>query len=72
MDEAAAQMRVGRRLLGATNTVAVQGDLGWRKLEERREEMKVLSGKGLEGMEESQLVKMVVEKLDRGIGWWEE
>ena len=32
-----AQMRVGRRLL----EVAVQGDLEWRKLEERREEMKV-------------------------------
>ena len=38
-----AQMRVGRRLLGASNTeagVVVQGDLGWRKLEERREEIK--------------------------------
>ena len=33
---------------GACNTVAglaVQGDLGWRKLKERREEMKVLFGK---------------------------
>ena len=40
----------------ASNTlaaVAVQGDLGWRKLVERREEMKVLFGKRLEGMEES-------------------
>ena len=40
-----AQMRVGRRLLGESNTVAgvvVQGDLEWRKLEE---EMKVLFGK---------------------------
>ena len=56
-------MRVGRRLLGASNTVArvaVQGDLGWRK---RREEMKVLFGKRFEGMKESRLVKMVVEKL---------
>ena len=47
-----AQMRVGRRLLGASNTVAgmaVQGDLGWKKLEERREEMKVLFGKRLKG-----------------------
>ena len=38
---------VVRRLLGANNTVvgvAVQGDLGWRKLEERREEMKVVFG----------------------------
>ena len=70
-------MRVGRRLLGASNTVAgvaVQGDPGWRKLVERREEMKVLFGKRLEGMEERQLVKMVVGKLgeDRGTGWWEE
>ena len=51
-----AQRRVGRRLLGATNTVAgvaVPRDLGWRKLEERREETKVLFGKRLEGMEES-------------------
>ena len=50
-----AQMRVGRRLLGASNTiagVAVQGNLGWRKLVERREEMKVLFGK-IQGMEES-------------------
>ena len=71
-----AQMRVGRQLLGARNTVAgvaVQGDLGWRKLEEKREEMKVVFGKRLERMEESRLVKMVVEKLreDGGIGWWE-
>ena len=36
-------MGVGRRLLGSSNTVAgvaVQEDLGWRKVEERREEMK--------------------------------
>ena len=40
-----AQMRVGRRLLGESSTVAgeaVQGDLEWRKLEEKREEMKVV------------------------------
>ena len=38
-------MRVGRRLLGASNTeagVAVERDLGWRKLEERRKEMNVV------------------------------
>ena len=70
-------MRVGSRLLGARNTVAglaVQGGLGWRKLEERREEMKVLFGKRLEGMEESRQVKMVVEKprVDGRIVRWEE
>ena len=51
-----AQMRVTRRLLVANNTVAevkLQGDLGWRKLEERKEEMKVLFGKRLKGVEES-------------------
>ena len=61
-----AQMRVGKRFLGASNTVAgvaVQGHPGWRKLEERREEMKVLFGKRLERLEESRLVKMVVEKV---------
>ena len=41
----------------------MQVDLGWRK---RMEEMKVLFGKRFEGMEESQLVKMVVEKLRVG------
>ena len=44
----------GRRLLGASNTVAgvaVQGDLGWRKLEESREKMKVMFGKRLEVLE---------------------
>ena len=49
------QMRVGRRLLGASNIVAevaVQRELGWRKLEERREEMKMLFGKsGRDGRE---------------------
>ena len=46
---------MGKRLLGASNIVAiveVQGDLGWRK-QERWEEMIVLFGKILEEMEES-------------------
>ena len=61
-----AEMTVGRRLLESSSTVAevaVQGDLGWKKFEQRMEEMKVLFGKILEGMEESRLVKMMVEKL---------
>ena len=37
--------------------MAVQGDLGWKKLEERREEMKVMFGKRLEVLEEGKLVK---------------
>ena len=55
------QMKMCRRLVGANNTVsgvAVQGDLGWRKLEERREEMKVMLGKRLEVLEEEKLVKI--------------
>ena len=43
-NQESAQMRVGRRFWGESNRVAemaVQGDLGWRKLEEKREEMKV-------------------------------
>ena len=42
------QMRVGRSLLGASNTVAgvvVLRDLGWRTLGERKEE-KILNGRG--------------------------
>ena len=68
-----AQMKVDRTLLGQVIST-VQGELGWRKLEERRKDMKALFCKRLEAMEESQLVKMVVEKLreDGGIGWWEE
>ena len=41
----------------------MQEYLGWRKLEERGEEKKVLFGKRLEGMDDSQLLKAVVEKL---------
>ena len=54
----AVQDKVGRRLLGASRTVAgvaVRGDLGWRKLEERREAKKLLYGKRLEGLEDSRL-----------------
>ncbi len=54
-----AQTKMGRRLLGASNTVAgvaVQGDLGWRMLG-RREGMKVMSGKRFELLEEDRWVK---------------
>ena len=73
----AVQDKVGRRLLGASRTVAgvaVRGDLGWRKLEERREAKKLLYGKRLEGLEDSRLVKAVAEKLKEAgnVGWGEE
>ena len=44
----AVQERVGRKLLGASRTVAgaaIREDLGWKRLEERREEKKVLYGR---------------------------
>ncbi len=47
-----AQMSIGWRLLGASNTVAevaMQGDPGWRKPENRREEMKILFGREWKG-----------------------
>ena len=53
-------MKMVRRLLGASNTVAgvaVQGDLERRKLEERREEMKVMFRKRLEVLEEADWLK---------------
>ena len=40
-----------RKLIGGSSTAAmaaVRGDLGWRKLEERREEKKVLYDKRLQ------------------------
>jgi len=60
--------------LGASRTVTgatVQGDLGWRELEERREAKTLLYGKRLE---DSRLVKVVVQKLKdaENVGWWEE
>ena len=71
----AVQDKVGKRLLGASRSVAgaaVRDDLGWRKLEERREVKKLMYGKRLEGLEDNRLVKIVAEKLkDAGnVGWW--
>ena len=51
---------MGRKLLGASDTVAgvaVRGELGWRKLEERREE-KVLFGRRMWELEDERLVKI--------------
>ena len=62
----AVKEKVGKRLLGASRSapgVAVRGDLGWRKLEEKREGKKLMYGKRLEGLEDNRLVKIVVEKL---------
>ena len=49
-------------------------DLGWRKLEERRKEMKVMLDKRLEVLKSAAWLKKMVSKLkgDGGLGWWEE
>ena len=54
----AVQGRVCRKLLGASRTVAeeaVRGEMGWRKLEERREEKKMLYGRRLWELGEDRL-----------------
>ncbi len=54
---------------------AVRGDLGWRKMEERREEKKkLLYGRRFEDLEEDRLVCIFEEKLKTAgeIGWREE
>ena len=71
----AVQERVGRKLLGASRSVAgvaVRGDLGWKKLEERREEKKVLYGRRVERLDDSRLVKVIMEKMqDCGSVSWQ-
>lgn len=70
----AVQDRLGRKLLGASRTVAgeaIRGEMGWRKLEERREEKKMLYGRRFWELGEERLVKLIVEKLKEsgGVGW---
>ena len=48
----------------AVAVVAVREDLGWRKLEERREEKKLLFGWSLQRMSEDRLVMKVVALLN--------
>ena len=52
------QDNIGRKLVGGNSTVAgvaVRGDLGWRNLEERREEKKLLFRWWLQRMSEYML-----------------
>ena len=63
-----------KQLLGASRSVpgaTVRGDLGWRKLEDRREGERLMYGKRLEGLGDNRMVKIVEEKLkDAGnVGW---
>ena len=63
-------------IVGGKQYSSWSGSAGRSRAEEAGGEdgREALFGKRLKGMEESQLVKMVVEKLreDRGMGCWEE
>ena len=51
--------------------VAVRGDLGWKKLEETREE-KMLYGRRVERLDDSRLFKMITKKMqDCGSASWQ-
>ena len=53
---------IGWKLVGGSSTVAevaIRGDLGWGKLEERREEKKLLFGWSLQRISEGRLVRKV-------------
>ena len=55
-----AQMKTGRRLLGASNTVAgvaVQGNLGWEEAGGKEGRDEVMFGKGLEVLERADWLK---------------
>ena len=61
------QENTGRKLVGGSSTVAggaVRGNLGWRKLEERREEKKLLFGWSLQRISENRIVWKVVALLN--------
>ena len=67
------QENIGRKQLGGTSTVAwvaVREDLGWRKLEERRDENKLLFGWRLKTLSEDRLVRKVVALLNDYQDWW--
>ena len=59
------QVQVGRKLLGASRTVAscvVRGELGWRTLKERREERMLRFVAKVQRMEDSRLTRKVFEE----------
>ena len=69
----ATQVQVGRKLLGASRTVAscaVRGELGWRTLKERREERMLRFVAKVQRMEDSRLTKKVCRA--EGLVWWKE
>ena len=51
--------------------VIIWGDLGWRKVEERREEKKVLYGRRLQRLDDNRLVKQITAKKKEcgGVSW---
>ena len=69
------QVQVGRKLLGASRTVAscaVRGELGWRTLKERREERMLRFVAKVQRMEDSRLTKVFEECRAEGLVWWKE
>ena len=67
------QENIGRKLTSGSVTVVgvvVRGYLGWRKLEERREEKKLLFEWRLQRKSENRLE--VVDLLNDCGGWWAE
>ena len=66
------QANIGRKLVGGSSKVAgiaVRGDLGWRKLEERKEEKKLLFGWRLQTLSEDLCISCcTVESLQRKMG----
>ena len=70
------QVQVGRKLLGASRTVAscaVRGELGWRTLKERREERMLRFVAKVQRMEDSRLTRKVFEEYRaEGLVWWKE
>ena len=75
----AVQDRVGKKLLGASRSVAdvascVRRPIGWKELEERREEKNILYGRRVERLDDGRLVEVIARKREEcgRISWWGE
>ena len=72
----AVQEQVGRKILGASRTVAscaVMGELGWRKMTERSEDQMMRYLGRLRRMDETRLTKKMYEvSMAENLPWWKE
>ena len=72
----AVQEQVGRKILGASRTVAscaVMGELGWRKMAERSENQMMRYLGRLRRMDETRLTKKMYEvSVVENLPWWKE